>query len=195
MIQRRWSRSKKRLNRFYDELYRHMGAGTLDDKIIMSKLKGIDKIMLNKVEWQGRLTADPELRFTKNETPVCNFSVAVGRGTKDADGNWETDFFDCTAWNKNAENLAKWCHKGDMVLLVGRMQNDSFIGNDGVKRTKDKLIVQELHFIGKVQRAATAGDTAQEQRNPTPAELEGTKLNDFNLEEFEEILFNEEVPF
>ncbi|MGD9761215.1 MAG: single-stranded DNA-binding protein [Candidatus Izemoplasmatales bacterium] len=84
--------------------------------------------MFNKVVLIGRLTRDPELRYTPNNIPVCTFSLAVNRpfqssGTNDKNA----DFFNCTAWRKQAENVAKYVSKGSMVAIEGRLQTRDYM--------------------------------------------------------------------
>lgn len=100
--------------------------------------------MLNKVFLQGRLTAEPEKRYTQNQTPVTSFSVAVNRdyNTK------ECDFVNCVAWKSSADFVEKYFHKGDMIILVGRLQVRSYTDNNGNKRTATEVVVESNYFAG-----------------------------------------------
>lgn len=93
----------------------------------------------------GRLTNDPELRYTQSNTPVASFDIAIDR----RDENKTTDFFPCTAWKKTGELVAKYCHKGDKVTLRGRLQNRSWEDKDGNKRKVTEVIVDEIEFQPK----------------------------------------------
>ena len=79
--------------------------------------------MLNHIVIMGRLTRDPELRYTQSQTPVVSFSVAVDRdfGGRDG-GEKQTDFIDCVAWRSTAEFVSKYFRKGSMVVVSGRLQ-------------------------------------------------------------------------
>ncbi|MBQ3380157.1 MAG: single-stranded DNA-binding protein, partial [Oscillospiraceae bacterium] len=91
--------------------------------------------MLNHIVIMGRLTRDPELRYTQSQTPVVSFSVAVDRdfGGRDG-GEKQTDFIDCVAWRSTAEFVSKYFRKGSMVVVSGRLQIRDWQDRDGNKR-------------------------------------------------------------
>lgn len=99
--------------------------------------------MLNKVILMGRLTADPELRHTQNNTPVASFTLAVNRNFGNRD---ETDFIDIVSWNKNAEFVTNWFHKGQLVAVVGRLQVRNWQDKDGNSRRAYEVVAEETHF-------------------------------------------------
>lgn len=101
--------------------------------------------MLNNVTLVGRLTADPELKEV-GENKVCNFSVAVQRSYKNADGNYEADFINCSVWNQIAENLCEYCHKGDIVGIKGSLMQSNY-EKDGVKHYKLEVKVEKVTFL------------------------------------------------
>ena len=78
--------------------------------------------MINSVCLVGRLTKDPELKYTGNNTAVASFNLAVNRNFKDANGKRETDFINCVIWRQQAENLANWSKKGALIGITGRIQ-------------------------------------------------------------------------
>ena len=80
--------------------------------------------MLNHITIMGRLTRDPELRYTQSQTPVASFTLAVDRdyGSRD-DGEKQTDFIDCVAWRQTAEFVSKYFQKGSMAVVAGRLQS------------------------------------------------------------------------
>ncbi len=84
--------------------------------------------MINKVILMGRLTKDPELRRTGNQTPVCTFSIAVDNGYGE---NKHTDFINCVTWNRTAEFVSKYFTKGKMIIVIGRISARSWEGQDG----------------------------------------------------------------
>lgn len=102
--------------------------------------------MVNKVFLQGRLTADPEVSMTRNGKKVANFSIAVERPFKGQDGNRKTDFLKCEAWGKNAETVERFFKKGSMILVVGAVYQDSYTDNNGNRREKVWINVDEVHF-------------------------------------------------
>jgi len=91
----------------------------------------------------GRLTRDPELRNTNSGKPVCNFTVAVNAGSGE---NQTTDFINCVAWNKMAEFVSDYFSKGKMIIVVGKLQTQSWEDKDGSKRYKTEVFVQEVNF-------------------------------------------------
>lgn len=104
--------------------------------------------MINQVVLIGRLTRDPELRRTNTGTAVANFTLAVNRDfAKDAEQ--EADFVNCVAWQKTAELVSQYVHKGDMVAIVGRIQTRSYQDNAGNNRTAVEVVVSTVQFMPK----------------------------------------------
>lgn len=96
---------------------------------------------MNKVLLLGRLTKDPELRYTNNNTAVCSFTLAVNRQKKD-----EVDFIPIVTWDKQAEFCSKYFTKGRQVAVVGRIQVRSWDDNEGKKRYTTEVVAQETYF-------------------------------------------------
>lgn len=103
--------------------------------------------MLNQVVLVGRLTDDPEVSKTSNEKQVSKITLAVNRGFKNADGIYETDFIKCTLWNGIAQNTFEYCKKGDLVGLKGRLQNDFYEDDKGVKHYLNDIIAEKITFL------------------------------------------------
>ena len=105
---------------------------------------------MNKVVLLGRLTKDPEVRYTQgdNSMATARFSVAVNRKFKNAEGNYDADFINCVAFSKSAEFVEKYFHKGDMIALVGRIQTGSYTNKDGQKVYTTDVVVDEVEFAG-----------------------------------------------
>lgn len=111
---------------------------------------------MNKVILIGRLTKDPEIRYTQNNTPVCNFTLAVDRRfSKDK----QADFISCQAWQKTAEFISKYFQKGSMIAVVGRIQTRTWEDNEGKKRYITEVIVDEVYFAGSKTETDKATDT------------------------------------
>ena len=115
---------------------------------------------MNKVILMGRLTRDAEVRYSQgdNSTATARFSVAVNRKFKNAEGNYEADFINCVSFNKTAEFVEKYFHKGDMIALVGRIQTGSYTNKDGVKINTTDVVVEEVEFAGG---KSNSGETQQ----------------------------------
>lgn len=103
--------------------------------------------MINKVLLTGRLTKAVEIRKTNNDKSVANFSLAVERKRKSADGEKITDFHDCTIWGVQAENLAKYTDKGSLIGVTGRLETRQYENGEGQKNKKTEIIVEELDFL------------------------------------------------
>ena len=103
--------------------------------------------MLNHIVIMGRLTRDPELRYTQSQTPVVSFSVAVDRdfGGRDG-GEKQTDFIDCVAWRSTAEFVNKYFRKGSMVAVSGRLQIRDWQDRDGNKRRSAEVVADNVYF-------------------------------------------------
>lgn len=105
---------------------------------------------LNKVFLMGRLTRDPELRYTPGGTAVADFGLALNRVYKTAEGEKKesTTFVDITVWGKRAEVCAEFLSKGRQVLIEGRLELDSWETQEGQKRSKLKVVADDFQFIG-----------------------------------------------
>lgn len=97
---------------------------------------------MNSVVLVGRLTRDVDLRYTNNQTAVGRFSLAVDRFGKDNGA----DFINCVAFDKKAEVLKKYTHKGDKIALIGRIQTGSYTNKDGQTIYTTDVIVNEIEF-------------------------------------------------
>jgi single-strand DNA-binding protein len=110
----------------------------------------------NTITLVGNVTDDPELRFTPSGLPVANFTVAVNRRFKNASGGWEDrldGFFRCSCWRDMAENVAESIQKGQRVMVVGRLQEQRWEDQEGGKRSRIEIQVDE---VGPSLRWATA---------------------------------------
>ena len=113
---------------------------------------------MNKVILMGRLTTDPEVRYSQGATPtaVARFSVAVDRRFK-REGEPDADFFNCTAFGKQGEFVEKYLHKGTKVVICGRIQNDNYTNKDGQQVYGVRVMVDEIEFA-ESKNAAGNGD-------------------------------------
>jgi single-strand DNA-binding protein len=104
--------------------------------------------MLNQIVLIGRLTRDPELRYTAtNGVPVATFSIAVDRPFTNQQGTKETDFIPIVAWRKQAESCANYLRKGLLVAVSGRLQIRSYEDNDGNKRKTAEVVADQVRFL------------------------------------------------
>ena len=102
--------------------------------------------MLNQVVLVGRLVRDPEVNSTKKGTNVSRITLAVPRSYKNVDGQYETDFIDCTLWQLMATNTKEYCKKGDIVGVKGRIECSSY-EKDGEKKYLTNVIAERITFL------------------------------------------------
>ena len=116
--------------------------------------------MLNHITLMGRLTRDPELRYTQSQTPVASFTIAVDRdfGSRDG-GEKQTDFIDCVAWRQTAEFVSKYFTKGSMAVVSGRLQIRDWTDRDGGKRRSAEVVVDNMYFGESRRRDGDSGDS------------------------------------
>lgn len=115
---------------------------------------------MNKFIGIGRLTKAPEMRTTTNGKTNTTFTIAINRNYSNKEGEQETDYIGCSAWNKLAENIAKYCTKGMLVAVEGRIQIRSYDAQDGSKRYVTEVLVENIHFLSKSE--PKAGDKEQD---------------------------------
>jgi len=103
----------------------------------------------NKVMLMGNLTRDPQLSYTPSQTPVVEFGLAVNRRWKGKDGQSkdETCFVDCQTYGRQAETINKYLTKGSPVFVEGRLTFDSWTAQDGTKRSKHRVMVENFQFL------------------------------------------------
>ena len=147
----------------------------------------------NKVILAGNLTRDPELRFTNNGIPVCNFGIAVNRVRSQND---DVDFFDVSVWRELGETVANYKQKGDPILLEGRLQFRSWEDNDGTKRNKVDVVADQVQFLprgqGQESENGGSGASAGGQKAGATAGGSGSGANDPNAEEEPDF---DDIPF
>ncbi len=106
--------------------------------------------MLNRIVLIGRLTHDPEIRYTPSGTPVTKFTIAVDRRFG-KDGQKETDFIDIVVWSKAAENCANYLGKGRLVAVDGRLQIRSYDDSQGIRRKAAEVIAENVRFLDRAK--------------------------------------------
>ena len=136
---------------------------------------------MNKSILMGRLTRDPEVRYSQGEksTAIASFSIAVNRKFK-REGEPEADFFNCTAFGKQAEFVEKYLKQGTKILLSGRVQNNNYTTKEGQKVYSVQIMVEEIEF------AESKGSSEPGTPTNTPS---------FNADGFMKIANEEDLPF
>ena len=143
---------------------------------------------MNKAIISGRLTREPDVRYTTSGKVVCQFTLAVDRPFTNQDGQREADFINIVVWGKIAELCGNSLAKGHRALVEGRLQIRSYDGKDGAKRYVTEVVANSVEFLerkgytpGAATPAAAAGDT-------TPGSANMESLG-------EQMSFDEEIPF
>ncbi|WP_368502694.1 single-stranded DNA-binding protein (plasmid) [Alkalihalophilus sp. As8PL] len=103
--------------------------------------------MMNRVVLVGRLTKDPELRYTPSGVAVCNFTLACNRNFSNEQGERETDFINIVVWRKQAENAAKYLKKGSLCGADGRIQSRSYDNNEGRRVFITEVVAESVQFL------------------------------------------------
>ena len=131
---------------------------------------------MNKVWLIGNLTKDPELTETPNGVAVCKFSIAVSRDYSSSDGTRETDFFNITVWRGRAESCGRYLKKGSKVSVVGSLQNRSYEGQDGLKRTLTDVIANEVEFLTPKNASGEEDATPVRRERPVLEAIDDNQL-------------------
>lgn len=119
--------------------------------------------MLNHIVIMGRLTRDPELRYTQSGVPVASYTVAVDRDFADQSGQKPTDFIDCVAWRQTGEFISRYFQKGSMIVTEGRLQSRKWQDRDGNSRTSWEINADRAYF-GESKRDNQQGGYQQGQQ-------------------------------
>ena len=148
---------------------------------------------MNKVILIGRLTRDPELRYTQSGSAVCSFTLAVDRAFTNQQGEREADFIDIVVWNKAAENVAKYMAQGRQVAVDGRLQIRSYEGNDGQRRWRTEVIANNVEFLGN---AGGGGGQPQQRQDGFHDSFSQPRGGDQSGGFGEEVIFSDDdLPF
>jgi len=128
---------------------------------------------INRVVLIGRLTKDPDLRYTKSGSSVCGLSLAVSRTWKEESGKKEkASFFNCVAWARAGEVIAEYCKKGDRISVEGRLDQKTWTAQDGSNRSMVEIVIENFQFLQNKQ-----GGQNQPQR-PVSSMAEGQEVSE-----------------
>ena len=155
---------------------------------------------MNKVFLIGRLTRDPELRYTGSNVPVASFSLAVNRNFTNQSGEREADFINIVVWRKQAENVKNYLSQGSQVAIDGRIQTRSYDDKDGNKRYFTEVIADNVEFLGS---KASNNNSSSDNQGPTPYDFDkapDTKGTDVDNNPFADFgssieISDDELPF
>lgn len=130
---------------------------------------------MNKVLLVGRITAKPELRYTNANTAFLRFSVAVNRTFTNADGKREADFINVVAWRKQAETIAKFFDKGNLIGIEGRLQTGSYDDKDGNKRYTMDVALDNFEFVEGKNKSQS--DSSMPFSEPSPYDYQDNSVS------------------
>ena len=137
--------------------------------------------MLNQTFIMGRLARDPEVRHTQSGVTVCSFTLAVDRDIKDKQtGERKTDWIPVTAWRGTGELVSRYLHKGDSIVVVGRLEIQEWTDRQGNKRTTPNVSAENVYFTGG-RRQETA-QSYQRQEHEDQQEQNFEALDDDQTE-------------
>ncbi|ACV38131.1 single-stranded DNA-binding protein [Leptotrichia buccalis] len=143
---------------------------------------------MNVVILMGRMTRDPELKYTSGGKAFANFSLAVQK-TKD-----EVEFIDCTAWEKTAETIAEYFRKGNRILIQGRLSVSNYEQN-GEKRKSTKVVVNSFEFVESSGTSGNNGGYQQQQSFSNNTKKPVSVQNDTYEDDNDDMDDDEEFPF
>lgn len=135
---------------------------------------------MNKAILIGRLTRDPELRYTSSNRAVCQFTIAIDRPfTNQATGQRETDFINIVAWDKTGENIGKYMTKGRLIAVEGRIQTRNYENNEGRRVYVTEVIASNVQFLeSKNSTMNNTTNSMPEQQEKTPYDFADNKMTE-----------------
>lgn len=125
--------------------------------------------MLNRVILIGRLTQDPELRYTNSGTAVASFALAVDRMRPNQSGERETDFINIVVWQKQAELCAQYLHKGRLAAVDGRLQIRSYENREGQRVKAAEVVAESVRFLDRADSSSSGGQSSANPGGSRPA--------------------------
>lgn len=153
--------------------------------------------MLNRAVLVGRLTKDPDLRYTQSGVAVANFTVAADRPFSNQQGNREADFINCVVWRKPAENLANYMSKGFLVGVDGRIQTRTFETKDGKTAFVTEVVAESVQFLEPKNspRRQNSTNQAPSRENPNQHQGENTQEDPFKDDGEPIDISDDDLPF
>lgn len=142
---------------------------------------------MNKTFLIGRLTKDPEIRYTTTNQAVCDFNIAIDRPPRQ-DGTKETDFLNCVVWGKQAENLGKYQKKGSLIAVEGSNRVDQYKNEQGENRYKHYILVSTIQYL-----TSKKDDMSNNNQISNPNETMQSGTNNDVFEMFGQINQNEDI--
>ncbi|MBM7618859.1 single-stranded DNA-binding protein [Sutcliffiella halmapala] len=139
--------------------------------------------MLNRVVLVGRLTKDPELRYTPSGVAVATFTLAVNRTFQNQQGEREADFINCVVWRKQAENAANFLKKGSLAGVDGRIQTRNYEGQDGKRVYVTEIVAEGVQFLEPKGSGGSGGSGGYNNNRPNPNQDQGYGSSPFGYDQ------------
>lgn len=136
--------------------------------------------MINRTVLVGRLTRDPDLRYTASGAAVATFTVAVNRQFTNASGEREADFISCVIWRKAAENFANFTHKGSLIGVDGRIQTRSYDNQQGTRVYVTEVVVENFSLLESKSQSGQQQDNANNQSSAPQSSSSSSSNNNAN---------------
>ena len=137
---------------------------------------------MNKVILIGRLTRNIEVRYISSEKAVGNFTLAINRRFKNQNGEYETDFIDCVIFGKQAETMAQYTKKGDLIGVEGSIQKRTYEDKEKNKHYITEIMVEKITFLQTNKKSETTQTATQETTQIDPYKEFGEIVENENLE-------------
>lgn len=154
---------------------------------------------MNKVIITGRLTRDPESRMTQSNMEVARFSIAAQNDFANKNGERDVEFINCVAFNRLATTINKFCKKGSLIGIQGRIRNSSYDAQDGTKRYTTDVVVEQMEFLGARQGGSEmpSNSNTYSPASDVMPDIETTDISEDPYKNFgEEItLSSDDLPF
>jgi single-strand DNA-binding protein len=149
--------------------------------------------MINRVVLVGRLTKDPELRYTPNGVAVANFTIAVNRPFSNQQGEREADFISIVVWRRAAENVSNFIGKGSLVGIDGHLQTRSYDNNEGKRVYITEVVADSVQFLDPKNGRKSNGEANPGNNSSNQPNSQGNKTRG-NQDPFEDPFSNDGIP-
>ena len=151
--------------------------------------------MINRVVLIGRMTRDPELRRTQNGSAVTSFTLAINRPKRN-DEEQQADYISCVVWNKTAEIVEKYVHKGDKLYIEGKLRTRNYDDSKGVKRYITEVFVDSIEMLTpKVQQQAVPVPPPLPTQQPTQRQQQQVQQPAYQQQPYQQVPPPDDLPF
>lgn len=134
--------------------------------------------MLNQVILVGRLVRNPELQLTESGKKISVVTLAVNRAFKNTNGEYDTDFFDCTLWTNVVENTAEYCRTGDVIGVKGRLQTRIVEKEDGNKFKRTEIVAERVTFLSSAEKLKDEDNSVNRDTKKLDNVLDNTNVGE-----------------